>query len=264
MNSRDGNPAIRAFMAHVDPSMPFGQVIVRREAASFEVRPAVDAASAPGELDLLIPKELRSRVARDAQGRFRPLQSAPDLPSGWRASAASATELWEILNVLYPGAVGDWYALAHQKQSPVGYRDFVNRQSGMFRNAAKLSDPQATQVARACCAPHHCLKNRLWNLSETAGPRPIDSPRLVCLEPCQILLELARRQFKLDQSPSTTLELPAEEFEVVINALDQLSKTRQGEGRPGDLAQPANPRRIDALRERLLAQMPRQTEKSSA
>ncbi|MCS1409246.1 MAG: hypothetical protein M2R45_02426 [Verrucomicrobia subdivision 3 bacterium] len=263
MNPCSSNPAISAFIDHLNPSVTFGQAVVSRQETSFEVRHSADAEKDTHQLELLTPRDLRSRISKDAAGRFRPLQSAPDLLSGWKARASSSADLWEILNILYPGGVGDWYANARQSQTTVSYRDFVNRQSGMFRGAAKLQDAEAAQVANACCADQHCIKNRLWDISGNMDHHSIETPRLVCLEPCQILLELARRQFKLGQSPSTTLELPEEEVALVLVALDHLSKVPRGKLRTGDLSMPMNPRRMNLLQERLQAQIPRQTEKAA-
>ncbi len=254
------NPAIAAFIESLAPARTFAQITVSRRTESFELRHCQDAETPAGQLKLLPPKELRDWVAKDGSGRFRPLHSAPDLCPGWRCLAASASALWDILNILYPGGIGDWHAARQRQQTIVNYRDFAVRQSGMFRIAARLSDSQAQRAANACCADRHCLKQRLWSTTEnpSSQTRDLKEPALVCLEPCPLLLELARRSFKLDRSQSVSLELPEEEIGVLLQALDCLSQENRASLRTADFSAPANPRRLGLLRERITAQLPQQ------
>ena len=255
------NPAIDAFIERLPPGRTFGEVIVNRPDAGFDVRHRQDEKTAPDDLELIDPEQLRLRTASDRAGRYRPLRSAPGLRSGWRARADTPAELWHVLNAVYPGAVGDWYA-ARQGEKPLSYRQFASRQSGMFRNLAKLSDAQARRTAQACCDEKRCLKQRLWPAAESE-PLPDresrQAPVMVCLEPCSLLMELARREFRLGQEPTVALQLPEPEISPILTALETLARSFPENSRVADFSAPTAPHRLALLRERILAQAERKT-----
>ena len=47
------------------------------------------------------------------------------------------------LEGLYPGAVADWYAVQSGTATVTSFREFVERQTGMYRRVSELEDPQA-------------------------------------------------------------------------------------------------------------------------
>lgn len=256
------NPAVAAFIETLRPARIFGQVAVARRKERYEVRHCNDAETPAGQLELLFAKELRNRLSQDAAGRFRPLRSAPDLLDGWRATAFSSEDLWRILNAVYPGALGDWHVFRQRKKNAVSFPEFAARQSGMFRVVARLNGNQAQQVADACCDERLCLKQRLWSAGEnrkTKAPSPLAEPGLVCLEPCPLFLELARRSVKLSQAKALFLQISEEESGLLLQALDRFAQeNREDPGclRTADFANPANPRRIRLLRAQIAAQLP--------
>lgn len=254
------NPAIQAFVDALDVETPFGQAIIRRDGEGFILQHQDDRNSAAEDLTPKTREELRQLVNNEDNGQFRPLKSAPNLKRHWIAQANSLTELWDLLNVLYPGAVGDWYSHRTDPTATVPYEEFVGRQSGMYRGAAKLSPDQAHSVAISCCDDRHCLKTRLWLTAHESSATVSNVPSLLCLEPCQILLELARRTFKTTQEPQVTLTLPQSEIESLLQNLDTLAAVPDPLRRTADLAAPQNPRRIDLLRQRISTQFPRQSE----
>ena len=254
------NPAVQAFAATFDAETPFGQLLIRRDGDAFTLQHQDDSEVAN---DNLIPKsreDLRQLVNNEENGQFRPLKSAPNLQRQWIAHASSLTELWDLLNIVYPGAIGDWYDYRTNPTATVSYEDFVGRQSGMYRGAAKLPPERSKSVAKACCADRHCLKTRLWRTASEASVAPSNEPALLCLEPCQILLELARRTFKTSQEPQVNLTLPQSEVESLLQDLDKLAAIPDPQRRTADLASSQNPRRIDLLRQLIGAQFPRQSE----
>ena len=254
------NPAVDSFIDALRPTQTFGQVVVACREERYEVRHRNDAETPAKQLELLSAKELRARLSKDSTGRFRPLRSAPDLPAGWRALASSSEDLWRILNAVYPGALGDWHAFRQRKKAAVSFSEFAARQSGMFRVVAKINGKQAQCVADACCDDRLCLKQRLWSAAENCEPKlpsHLAEPGLVCLEPCSLFLELARRSFKLSQSLS--LRISEEEGGLLLQALDHLAQENAenpGCLRTADFANPANPRRIRLLRAQIAAQLP--------
>ena len=256
------NPAVASFIDALRPARIFGQVAVARREEQYEVRHRNDAETPAGQLELLSAKELRDRLSKDAAGRFRPLRSAPDLLDGWRATASSSEDLWRIFNAVYPGALGDWHAFRQRKKNAISFPEFAARQSGMFRVVARLNGKQARRVANACCDESLCLKQRLWNAAENRESKPLShlaEPGLVCLEPCSLFLELARRRFKLSQAQSLSLQISEEEGGLLLQALDHLAQENAenpGCLRTADFANPANPRRIRLLRAQIAAQLP--------
>lgn len=256
------NPAVAAFVDALRPAQTFGQVAVTRREKRYEVRHRNDSETPAEQLEILSAKQLRARLSKDSAGRFRPLRSAPDIPAGWRAIASSSEDLWQILNAIYPGALGDWHAFHHRKKTAVHFPEFAARQSGMFRVVVKLNSEQAQYVADACCADRLCLKQRLWNAAENREAKPpshLVEPSLVCLEPCSLFLELARRSFKLSQAKSLSLQISQEEAGLLLQSLDRLAQENTenpGLLRAADFANPANPRRIRLLRAQITAQLP--------
>lgn len=256
------NPAVASFIETLRPARTFGQVVVACREECYEVRHGNDAETPAEQLELLDAKELRVRLSKDAAGRFRPLRSAPDLPAGWRAIASSSKDLWHILNAIYPGALGDGHAFRQRKKNAVHFSEFAARQSGMFRVVANLNGGQAQCVADACCDDRLCLKQRLWSAAENREAKPsanLAEPGLVCLEPCSLFLELARRSFKLGQAQSLPLQISKEEGDLLLQALNhfvQENTENPGRWRAADFANPANPRRIRLLRAQIAAQLP--------
>ena len=263
------NPAVAAFIETLRPARIFGQVAVARREEQYEVRHGNDADTPAEKLELLSAKQLRSRLSKDSDGLFRPLRSAPDLPAGWRALASSPKDLWHILNAVYPGALGDWHAFRQRKKNAIHFSEFADRQSGMFRVVARLNGKQAQRVADACCDDRLCLKQRLWSAAENREAKPsanLAEPSLVCLEPCSLFLELARRSFKLGQAKSLSLQISEEESSLLLQALDRLAQENTespGRLRVADFANPANPRRIRLLRAQIAAQFPATRDRQS-
>lgn len=255
------NPAVASFIETLRPARTFGQVVVIRSAELYEVRHCDDGKTPAEQLELLSAKQFRARLSKDSAGRFRPLRSAPDLPAGWRALASSSEDLWHILNAVYPGALGDWHAFRQRKKNPVHFPEFAARQSGMFRVIAKLNGEQAQCVADACCDDKLCLKQRLWSAAENRESKPpsnLAEPGLVCLEPCSLFLELARRSFKLGQARSLSLQISEEEYGLLLQALDHFAQENTenpGHLRAADFSNPANLRRIRLLRAQIAGQL---------
>lgn len=193
-------PAIKAFVEHLRPARTLGQIVVTRVDSGFEVRHAEDQGA--GALETVAGEKLRSLVQFTADGEFRPLKSAPTLRRGWRALAQNSPALEGILNILYPGAVADLYAIDARSSSPTSYRGFTNRQTGMYRITQMLDDRQVVGVIENCCIPALCLKQRLWSL-DGQNPVAFQANSLIpCFEPCAILLEQARKAARtvLDKS----------------------------------------------------------------
>ena len=173
-------------------SLVLAQVLIRRSGAGYELRHDADREVAAESLRRVRPEEARKLAQFTGTGEFRPLKSAPTLARGWLINATDDGQLELALAGLYPGALADWHAVSGENPPVTPFRDFVNRQSGMYRIAAKLNDAQAAEVIGAGCDATRCLKCRWWTVEGLAPDGPEGKSLIPCLEPCAILLEMAR------------------------------------------------------------------------
>ncbi|MEO7298520.1 MAG: DR2241 family protein [Verrucomicrobiota bacterium] len=225
------NPALKAFAAQLERELIFGEVLLHRLEHGFELRHVADRDSE--NLRLISENQIRALVQFTANGEFRPLKSAPNLQSGWRIPASNEPQLESALNTIYPGAIADWFAVRFSQARPTDYREFTNRQTGMYRTTTMLTDEQAAPVIRACCHKKFCLKQRLWTVSGLRADLSEEKSLIPCLEPCAILLEFARKAMRLEQQKDSKKAEP-------INM--EASETNP-EIREADFENPNNPRR---------------------
>src|SRR6476646_7902922 len=141
----------------------FGQILVQKGDDSAFVLLHRDDAS----LDRL----QRYREAKDAieiakydeAGNYRRLKTAPNLRRGWRLELATVEELKRALEYFYPGRLAVFAAWKSGYLKTTALRDTLDRQSGMYRVAAKISDPQINDlVADFCQSDSGCLRTILW------------------------------------------------------------------------------------------------------
>ena len=238
-------PSLGAFLAEPETDASFAQVAILHRDAAFELRHLDDRDADAGSLRLVPLSALRDLAQFTATRAFRPLKSAPNLQSGWRCLTNSAEELESALNSLYPGAPADWRA-AQAKPAPVtGYRDFTNRQTGMYRNTQKLTDPQVAEVVKAVCHPRFCLKRRLWPAPALAEDAFEDKSLIACLEPCALLLECGRATFRMEQKDKLTCPLSPDDARTIQAALRRALSHPVDTVREADFSSPDNPRRIE-------------------
>jgi len=245
------NPASQAFIAQLGDELLFAQVIIHRAGSGFELRHEADRHRAPGELRLTPVSELRALAQPTAAGAFRPLKSAPNLQSGWRVAAGSDAELEAALQHLYPGAIADWFAAQHQPAPVTHYREFTERQTGMYRVTTMLTDEQAVQMTRACCHRRFCLKRRLWRVGNLEPDAAGEKSLIPCLEPCAILLEFARKALRLEQEEKVSVPFSPGELETLQAALEIAPNAPLSAEREADFNSPANPRRLQLALEKL-------------
>src|SRR6478735_12082209 len=141
-----------------------GQILVtKKEGAGFVLSHRDDAS-----LDRLQTyretKDAIEIAKYDDAGNYRPLKTAPNLRRGWRLELATVEELRRSLDYFYPGrlAVFAAWKSAYLKTTPL--RETLDRQSGMYRVAAKVSDQQINDlVADFCRSDSGCLRTILWS-----------------------------------------------------------------------------------------------------
>jgi sirohydrochlorin cobaltochelatase len=160
----------------------------------------------------------------DDSGNYRPLKTAPDLAHGWRLELARPEELQRALDYFYPGRLAVFLAWKTGQLYTTALRETLDRQSGMYRVAAKISDDQIDNVVGDFCRSDcGCVRTILWKrdrrgtVSSTkltkqkfdpaydqikalgrpgsATPATATIP-LLCQEPCNLLVAECRKVVK--------------------------------------------------------------------
>jgi sirohydrochlorin cobaltochelatase len=140
-----------------------GQILVeQREGAGFVLLHRDDESL--DQLQTYRDAEDAIEIAKhDDAGNYRPLKTAPNLRHGWRLELPSIEELKRALDYFYPGRLAVFAAWKSGYLKTTALRETLDRQSGMYRVAAKISDPQIDDlVADFCRSDSGCLRTILW------------------------------------------------------------------------------------------------------
>ena len=141
----------------------FGQILVtKREGTGFVLLHRDDASL--DELQTYQDAENAIEIAKyDDAGNYRPLKTAPNLRHRWRLELATVEELRRALDHFYPSRLAVFAAWKSDYLKTTALRETLDRQSGMYRAAAKISDPQINDlVADFCRSDSGCLRTILW------------------------------------------------------------------------------------------------------
>ena len=206
-----------------------GQILVRKtNNGSFILSHRDDETRKP--LKTFRNAEDGVEIARyDDAGNYRPLKTVPNLQHGWRLELATLGELTRALDYFYPGRLAVFAAWKTDQLRTTSLRDTLDRQSGMYRIAAKISDEQADRVVGDFCrSDNGCLRTILWKRDKQgtiasttlpqekfdaafdqtkAGGRPGSATQataaiaatsipLLCQEPCNLLVAECREAVK--------------------------------------------------------------------
>ena len=132
--------------------------------------------------------ELEEVVRRDGDGKYRPLRGERNLVQGWFYWAKSNEELREVLEVFYPGAVGNWEAEREGRLVQGDWKRAAKRQMGRVQKLIENGEKSVERAERELCQAR-CGKSPLWAgkiCRVEAGRIP-----LVCVEPCPIFWDVA-------------------------------------------------------------------------
>lgn len=160
--------------------------------------------------------DVAAEISRyDDVGRFRPLKTAPSLRHGWRMVLVDRVKLREALDLFYPGRIAAFLAWRRGDLGTTAFRETLERQSGMYRVAAKISDERANDlIGNFCRSDGGCLRTILWcrdragTVPSTALPASKFDPAydqtgrgergvpLFCQEICSLLVGAARESVK--------------------------------------------------------------------
>jgi sirohydrochlorin cobaltochelatase len=141
----------------------FGQILVQKKKGAGFVLSHRDDESLD-QLQTYQDAEDAIEIAKcDDAGNYRPLRTAPNLRHGWRLELATLDELRRALDYLYPSRLAVFAAWKSSYLKTTALRETLDRQSGMYRVAAKISDQQINDlVAHFCRSDSGCLRTILW------------------------------------------------------------------------------------------------------
>ena len=141
----------------------FGQILVEKKGgAGFALSHRDDESL--DQLQTYQDAENAIEIAKyDDAGNYRPLKTAPNLRHGWRLELATVEALRRALDYFYPGRLAVFAAWKSGYLKTTALRETLDRQSGMYRVAAKISDTQIDDVvADFCRSDSGCLRTILW------------------------------------------------------------------------------------------------------
>jgi DR2241 stabilising domain/4Fe-4S iron-sulfur cluster binding domain len=146
----------------------FGQVLIQKTTERFVLSHRDDKVA--DQLKIFRSAEEAIEIAKhDDAGDYRPLKTVPNLPHGWRLELETLEDLRRALDYFYPGRLAIFAAWRSDKLQTTPLRETLDRQSGMYRVAAKISDSRINDlVGHFCRSNGGCLRTILWK-RETDG-----------------------------------------------------------------------------------------------
>jgi hypothetical protein len=234
----------------------WGELSIRAELVDGERRYElrhVDDAGAPAD-DLTAyddPLDLRRPLKFDDDGRYRPLKTAPNAPTGWRLGGLTGRDLVEAVDVAYPATVANWFREGEGALDVTHWRETAERQTGIYGIVEELPREAVEWVAEAACVDSQCLKRREWQydaddrLAVDGGEGPFP-----CREPCSLVVAAARKWTTLEREDERTYEftLTPSEKEQVEALIDAVADGTTDEVREADVYEGANRYRTRYLR----------------
>jgi sirohydrochlorin cobaltochelatase len=209
------NPVEQALECEISDVCFIGQILIRSTGGGgFVLSHRDDENSDCAEI--FRDAEDAAEVAKhDDAGNYRPLKTAPNLRHGWRLEVVDLTQLRRALDHFYPGRPAMFAAWKQDRVTTTALRKTLDRQSGMYRVAAKISDDKLNElIGNFCRSDGGCLRTILWkrdargtipstNLpSEKFDPSHDQTGRgqrvvpLLCQEACHLLVNEARKVVK--------------------------------------------------------------------
>ncbi len=199
-----------------------GEILIAKNGNGYALCHREDEAGAGLEV-FSSPDDAATLAKLDEKGQYRPLKTAPNLRRGWRLEVANLGALRLAVEGFYPGRLAMLTAWEGHGLTTTPLRATLNRQTGMYRAAARVSDEEADAVINRFCRSQGgepgCLRIILWARDETkARPSfrlpldkfiaPIDQTGrgenmmpLLCQEACNLLVAEMRAVVKESTSP---------------------------------------------------------------
>lgn len=199
-----------------------GEILVRKTSTgAFALSHRDDQAA--DQLKIFRRPEDAIEIAKyDAAGNYRPLKTAPNLRHGWGLELQTLEDLRCALDYFYPGRLAMFAAWKSDQMQSTPLRETLNRQSGMYRVAVKISDSQIDDLVGGFCrSDGGCLRTILWQrdadraIASTKLPKEKFDPAydqahvparpgpttpatipLLCQEACNLLIAQCRKVVK--------------------------------------------------------------------
>ncbi|MFB6189116.1 MAG: DR2241 family protein [Halapricum sp.] len=204
------------------------------------------------------PRDARRIAKLDADGRYRPLKTAPTLRDGWVFPDLDAADLVAAVDFLYPATIENWHREREGDLDVSHWHETMARQTGIYGVIETLDRNDGHEhvewVAEACCADSQCLKRREWDY-DAETPLETDGGDGVfpCREPCSVVVSAARQWTKLEgeQSRSYEFELTPSEKAQLESIVEAVADGRIDDIRAADVRDDANQLRVRFLRAKL-------------
>ncbi|WP_138007507.1 DR2241 family protein [Halalkalirubrum salinum] len=221
---------------------------------SYELRHEDDTNVSADSLDAHSnPLDAREIGTFDERDRYRPLRTAPSLPTGWVFSDLSAIEVCETVDTFYPATIANWYRESDGTLDIDHWRDTAERQTGIYGIIDELDEAAVNRIAASCCVDSQCLKRREWEYdAETELAADGGSGVFPCREPCSLVVAAARKWTTLEREEPQTyeFELTPSEKEQLEALIDAVADDRTDDIREADVYEGANRYRARYLREK--------------
>ena len=212
MTSKDATA--RVLDAALKDRVCIGEILICRTSRAFVLTHRGDEARV--DLQKFSSAEDAIDLARyDDNGNYRPLKTAPNLRHGWRLEVVDLNALRIALDHFYPGRLAIFAAWKGNRLTTTPLRATLDRQSGMYRIAARISDEQLDPlVANFCRSDGGCLRTILWERDTAGAIASTKLPRekfdrahdqtgrkgemipLLCQEACNLLVAECRKAVK--------------------------------------------------------------------
>ena len=199
------------------------------------------------------PLDARQIGTYDETGRYRPLRTAPSLPTGWQFLDLDAHSVYETVEAFYPATIANWHRERDGELDVDHWRAAADRQTGIYRTVQELPDEAVEWVAGACCADSQCTKRREWELN---ADHDLDADGgdgvYPCREPCSLVVAAAREWATLEKEETRTYEfdLTPSEKEQLEAMIDAIADDTVDAIREADVSDGANRYRVRYLREK--------------
>lgn len=161
------------------------------------------------------PEDALEIAHYDDDGNYRPLKTAPNLRHGWQLQLVDVHALRIAVDHFYPGRLAMFAAWKANRLITTPLRSTLDRQSGMYRITAKISDQQLDPlIANFCRSDGGCLRTILWKRNAAGSvastklpPEKFDPAHdqtargertipLLCQEACNLLVAECRKAVK--------------------------------------------------------------------
>jgi hypothetical protein len=197
------------------------------------------------------PLDARELFKHADDGRYRPLRTAPTLPTGWAFVEMDGHDLVEFVDYTYPATVANWHREREGHLDVTHWAETAERQTGIYDVLDELHPDAVDWIAETCCDDSQCLRRREWQydddheLSADGG-----TGTFPCREPCSLVIAAARKWTTLENETERTyqIDLTLSELRQLEEIVDAVADGRVDEIREADVYKGANRYRARFLR----------------